>query len=48
MGGNLYFDFNLKADAVLVLDVLRTSEALEDAALDHDAHLSAESFSFFH
>jgi len=45
---NLNFDLHFEAYTVLVLDVLRASEALKDATLNHDAHLGAQGFSFLH
>jgi len=48
MSRNLNLNFNFKADTVLVFDVLRATEALEDATLNHDAHLRAKRLSFLH
>lgn len=43
---NLNLDF--VAGSEFVLDELCCSKTLEDASLDHDAHLSAKEFSFLH
>jgi len=41
-------DLNFEPNAEFVLDVLGRAKALEDPALDHDAHLGAQEFSFLH
>ena len=40
--------FELIASSKLVFDVLHAAEALENASLDHNAHLGGQSFSLFH